>query len=115
MRICPKCGYHDTECWHYKRWTMFTSYAYKDWLKELDPKLYSKIVEAAKRKENYCDKYYRYHLTKVGYIHRIAHKDCKNLDNKNDMHEPDQEKTKRPCIDPKQYKIVNYTRISSSK
>ena len=103
---CPKCGYEDLPCWRYKRWTMFTSYTHKNDLDVFDPELLAKIIESQKSNQRYCDEHYRYRLTKSGHIHRIAHKDCFNPSNKNDMHEPPQEKLIKAKYFPNQRKLL---------
>ena len=90
MRVCPKCGFKDPPFWRSMKYKRYTDYCHKDELGYWDPELYQKIVEAG----TITIPPFRYHITKAGYIHRIALLNLANPSNPRSMEEPDMERPK---------------------
>ena len=45
MRVCPNCGYRQSECWRNKRWQLYSEYCHISELEVFEPELAADIRE----------------------------------------------------------------------
>jgi len=70
MRVCPKCGYNDPPEWRHSKFSSWIDIIDVGSFKELEPKLYQKLIAGEKVVE---DKFYYYRITKTkAKVHRKA-------------------------------------------
>jgi len=93
MRVCPKCGYKDPPIWRSQTHKRYTDYCHKDELLYWNKPLYEKLTKN-KLITTITIPPFRYHITKAGYIHRIALINLANPNNPRSMEEPDMEQPK---------------------
>lgn len=90
MRVCPKCGHVDPPIWKNQAHKLCSDYCHKDELEYFDASLLKNILECNPLTRGA----FRYHLSKAGYVHRIALIDLCNSSHPKSMEEPDMEKPK---------------------
>lgn len=96
MRECPQCGFKDPPIWRSQSHKRYTDYCHKDellyWNKELHYKLtQNKLISTLTIPP------FRYHISKAGYVHRIAVINLANPSNPASIEEPDMERPKYRC------------------
>ena len=64
MRICPKCGYHDSSIWRPRANRPYCEYSSVDNVGYSQPELIKKIREA--EPNPYYDGHFVYHISKTG-------------------------------------------------
>ena len=64
MRICPKCGYHDSSVWRPRANRPYCEYSSVDNVGYSQPELIQKIREA--EPNPYYDGHFVYHISKTG-------------------------------------------------
>lgn len=93
MRVCPKCKEIDPPIWKHQAHKHFSDYCHFDNLLDWDKELYDLLKNATPPKTVTRGEY-RYHLSKAGYVQRIAIIDLANPSNPMSFEEPPQEKAK---------------------
>ena len=64
MRVCPKCGYRQSECWRNKRWHLYAEYCHIEELEVFEPDLAMEIREQLPR--------YKYPLKRGPFFYMIS-------------------------------------------
>jgi hypothetical protein len=79
MRVCPKCGFEDEECWRNLRFSLYQQYCHIEELDTFNPELASEILKFRPTvKKPYTIDGYAYMLTKSLHVRRMAVRDFIN-------------------------------------
>jgi hypothetical protein len=110
-RVCHKCGFTDPPIWKHQSHKRFTDYTHRDELKLWEPDLYARLC-SNKLINTVTVGAYRYHLSKAGYVHRIALIDLANPSNPSSMEEPDMERPKNR-YHPETVKLMEFQEVKN--
>lgn len=71
MRICPKCGYREPECWRNLRWSLYVEYCHLDELEVFEPELAAEIEKVRPTRLPLEQAPFVYKLSRSGYVKRM--------------------------------------------
>lgn len=79
MRICPRCGHVDPECWRHLRWSLYPDYCHIEELLEFEPDLAKEILDRRPTVKGPLKRgVFVYMLTKSMHVRRMSASDFTN-------------------------------------